>query len=404
MHILVLSYEFPPLGGGGGRVVEGLSRQLLDKGHSVELVTMAWPEAPAIAAEANLTLHPVRCLRLRPDRCSAFELALYLLPALWVTWRLIRQRRFDACHAHFILPDALVFYLLRQLGGPPFLITAHGSDVPGYNPDRFKLLHRLLAPLWRRVVLAAERVLCPSPTLERLIESRLPEARTTVVGNGFEPKRLAGASTRHRRILVLSRLQPRKGVQHVVEAFSRIETDHELHIAGDGPMLPAIRERAASDPRVVVHGWIDGEDPKLTELLETSSIFVLFSEAENFPVSLLEAMAAGLAIVTTSGTGCADVVGDTALLVEPGDTTGLVAALKRLIDEPKLVGQLGEAGRRRMVEHFDWKTIAERHIELYAEAAAEAADRGQDEPTEIAALPRVAGRASGSGVARDQQC
>lgn len=370
MRILLLSYEFPPIGGGGGRVVEGLARQLIDQGHSVELVTMAWSDSPSIAAEPNLTLHPVSCLRIRPDRCSAIELALYVLPALWVTWRLLRRRRFDACHAHFILPDALVFYLLRQMGGPPFLITAHGSDVPGYNPDRFKLLHRLLAPLWRRIVLAAERVICPSPTLERLIADQLPAVQTTVVANGFEPSRLATVHARNRRILVLSRLQPRKGVQHVVEAFSTIESDYELHIAGDGPMLPQIRERAAADPRVVVHGWVDGEDPKFRQLLETSSIFVLFSDSENFPVSLLEAMAAGLAIVTTSGTGCADVVGDTALLVEPADIEGLQAALQRLIDEPELVRSLGVAGRQRMVRHFTWEQIAAQHIDLYADVAA----------------------------------
>ena len=325
------------------------------------------------------------------------------MPAIWVTLRLLRRRRFDVHHAHFILPDAVVFYLLRGWLLPRFLVTAHGSDVPDYNPDRFGFLHRLLAPLWRRVVLAADQVICPSPSLERLIKNRLPEARTVVVPNGFEPSRLSDGHSRRPRILVLSRLQPRKGAQHVVEVFARIAADYELHIAGDGPMLPAISRRAAADPRIVVHGWLDGEDPKLTELLETSSIFVLFSEAENFPVSLLEAMAAGLAIVTTSGTGCADVVGDAALLVEPGDLAGLKAALERLIADPELVRQLGAAGRRRLIEHFTWEHVAARHIKLYAEINAQPTD-GRHVEARAPADPRLVPARAGNGVSREKLC
>ncbi len=377
MRILLLSYEFPPIGGGGGRVVEGLIRQLSDKGHSVDLVTMAWPQLASIAADPKLTIHSVPCLRLRPDHCSSVELAIYLVPALWVTWRLLRRSRFDAYHSHFIFPDAMVFYLLRRAGVPRFIITAHGSDVPGYNPDRFQIWHRLLAPLWRRVVRAADTVICPSMFLQRLVKQQLPVARTTVIPNGFEPSGLTGARIRKRRILVLSRLQPRKGAQHVAKAFSTLATDYELHIAGDGPMLAEIQRHATSDPRIVVHGWLDSGDSKISDLLQTAQIFVLFSEAENFPVSLLEAMAAGLAIVTTSGTGCADVVGDTALLVKPGDVDGLAAALQRLIDNPELVHRLGAAGRQRLLDNFTWDQVALRHIQLYRDQLGGPASEGK---------------------------
>jgi glycosyltransferase involved in cell wall biosynthesis len=373
MKILMLSYEFPPIGGGGGRVVEGLIRQLIDDGHAVDLVTMRWSAAATIARDPNLTVHKVPCLRFRPDRCGVFELATYVLSGLYVTRRLLRRRRFDAHHAHFILPDGLILYLLRLAGGPRFLITAHGSDVPDYNPDRFRVLHRVLAPVWRRVIAAADRIVCPSPSLEQLIKDRLPDARTMIIANGFAPSRLAGAKHRERSVLVLSRLQPRKGVHLVVQAFSTIDTDYELHIAGDGPMLSTITRLAANDPRIVVHGWLDGDGPQLIELLQTSSIFVLFSKAENFPVSLLEAMASGLAIITTRGTGCADVVGDAALLVEPGDLDGLRAALQRLLDEPELVARLALAGRQRLVENFCWDQIGQRYVRLYAERDVRAA-------------------------------
>lgn len=375
MNILLISYEFPPLGGGGGKIVEGLIRQLLSRGHVVDLITMRWSKGRSNAHVPGLTIHSVPCVRLRPDSCSALELAIYLPSAIWSTYRLVRRKKFDAYHAHFILPDAIVFYLLRRAGIGRFLITAHGSDIPDYNPDRFKHLHRLLGPLWRRVARAASTVVCPSPTLERLLKKHLPEARTEIVPNGIDADRIRPTAVRHRRILVVSRLQPRKGVQHVIEAFAGIDTEFELHIVGDGPMLARLRAQAQDDSRVVLHGWIDGADPQLIELIETASIFVLLSQAENFPVSLLEAMAAGLAIVTSDGTGCADVVGEAALLVQPGDVAGLRQALLRLIEDPRLVESIGKAGRQRLLDNFTWDEVAARYVRIYERLGATAVPR-----------------------------
>ena len=108
----------------------------------------------------------------------------------------------------------------------------------------------------------------------------------------------------------------RKGVQYLIEALAGIEAPFTLHVVGEGPFLRQLRELAvARGVEVVFHGAMANDGPELRELYETSAIFALASTAENFPMVLLEAMAAGAAIVTTAGTGCAEVVGDCA---EPG--------------------------------------------------------------------------------------
>ena len=82
-------------------------------------------------------------------------------------------------------------------------------------------------------------------------------------------------------------------------------------------------------------------------------------------MSLMEAMAAGLAIVTTRGTGCAEVVGDTALLVEPGNPAQMAEALLALSRAPERARELGRAARRRLESEFSWRRVAERYLRLY---------------------------------------
>jgi glycosyltransferase involved in cell wall biosynthesis len=163
----------------------------------------------------------------------------------------------------------------------------------------------------------------------------------------------------------------RKGVQYLVEAVRDLTLEHEIHVVGDGPYLRELKSRAAGcRPRIVFEGWLDNASERLSELYRTSEIFVLASDAENFPVSLLEAMSARLAIVTTRGTGCQEVVGDAAVLVPPRDPRALRDALLSLTTAPARSRQLGAAARERLTQTFGWKGIAQRHIALYRRAVA----------------------------------
>jgi glycosyltransferase involved in cell wall biosynthesis len=91
---------------------------------------------------------------------------------------------------------------------------------------------------------------------------------------------------------------------------------------------------------------------------------VLPSEAENFPIDL-EAMAVGMTIITTEGTGYAEVVGNADILVPPKDTATIRDAFSRLVSEPWLCRELGLAARERLEENFSWPTIARRYIDQY---------------------------------------
>ena len=370
MKILMTSYEFPPLGGGGAQVVRGLSRELVRLGHEVDLVTMGFHGLPSRETVNGVRVLRVPCVRTKASMCHAPELASYVIGAWPTVRRLLRTRTYDVVHAHFILPDGILSGNIKRTRGLPTVITAHGSDVPGYNPDRFQRLHRIIAPLWTRVVAANDVLVCPSSTLGVLICERMPEAeaKVTMIPNGIDVSKLQADGQKRPRILTVTRMFERKGVQHLLQALEGLDLAHEVHVVGTGPYLPRLRELAEKRRLdVTFHGWIDNASPDLRQLYETSSIFVFPSEAENFPIVLLEAMAAGLAIVTTRNTGCEEVVGDAALLVDPGDVEGVRSALARLTADPSLVERLGRAARKRLRENYSWEAVARRYVGIYQE-------------------------------------
>lgn len=364
--VLMLSYEFPPLGGGGARVVNSLTQELCKLDQPIDLVTMGIRGQSDEHGPQKLEIARIPCFRSNSSVCYAHEMIPYILLGLPYLLRKIRGERYLINHTHFVFPDGVLAWLLFKTTGLPYVITAHGSDVPGYNPDRFAFLHRLLRPIWLAVTNSAACILCPSRHIESLLLKANPAAKTMVMPNGIDTNRFQPGSDRSNSILVVTRMVKRKGVQYLIDALADWEGHPEVNIVGDGPYLDTLKALAKrSNVRANFLGFIDNKSPEFKRLLESSRYFVFTSSAENFPVVLLEAMAAGLAIVTTNDTGCAEVVGDAALLVPPQDSAEIRHALERLVADQELSNSLMANARSRVTQLFNAKEITERHMRVY---------------------------------------
>jgi glycosyltransferase involved in cell wall biosynthesis len=138
-------------------------------------------------------------------------------------------------------------------------------------------------------------------------------------------------------------------------------------IVGDGPERAAL-EAAAATAQVELLG----ERGDVPEQLAASDVFVLSSRSEGMPMSILEAMAAGLPVVASAVGGIPEIVrdGETGLLVPPGDADALAAALGRLLDDDGLRRRLGAAGRERALDEFDVVRFGDAHVDAYRRALA----------------------------------
>jgi glycosyltransferase involved in cell wall biosynthesis len=372
MRILTLSYEFPPIGGGGAAVVRGLAAELVKQGHAVDVVTMGFRGVPAQETVDGIRVRRVDCDRKLESKCTAREALRYVVRARPVVRAMLRENRYDFVHVHFIFPDGLVARAEVAPRGIPFIITAHGSDVPGYNPKLFfRLVHPFLSLLWRWVTRSARAIVSPSRTLAELIEKVGPGVPVHVIPNGIDENRFRPAEKRD-EILVATRLVERKGVQYLLRALAGSDIAWPVTIVGSCEYqseLTALNQSLGSPARMA--GWLSNGSAEFKALLERAAIYVLASDFENFPVSLLEAMSAGCAIVTTSGHGCEEVVGDAAALVTPGSVDRercireLRETLRALTTDRARTRALGARARQRLDANFAWKAVARRYVELY---------------------------------------
>jgi glycosyltransferase involved in cell wall biosynthesis len=357
VRLLTLSYEYPPVGGGGATVCEGLSEALVSLGHRVDVVTSAMADLPPYEDRNGVEIYRVPCWRRHQHYSTAPQLLTTILPTYRKALELTRSRGYDLVHCHFVVPTGAAAYLLKRRTGLPYVLTCHGSDVPGYNPDRFALLHSLIAPFWRRIFDASAAATAPSTFLQDLIKT-LRDRSVEVIPNFFDPPVVSRARADGRRILVVSRVVRRKGIEYLIDAMAGLDRDWELLIAGDGPRLPEMRRRAAA------HGLpvrFLGHVPRaqLGELYASAAIFVLPSLKENFPMVLLEAMAAGCAVVTTRAEGCREVVGDAAALVTPGSVDELRTTLAHLMRDEAALEELRRRGRKQVTQFSSAKVAKE---------------------------------------------
>lgn len=168
-------------------------------------------------------------------------------------------------------------------------------------------------------------------------------------------------------VLFLGRIVPEKRPELLLEAFRGLETDKRLVIAGGSSdtseYLEQVSEAAARDPRVIMAGFVEGQ--ALAELYSNACCYVLPSDVEGMPMSLLEAMSYGCCCVTSDLPECADVTGPAGLTFPRGDAAALRDALASVIADPREAEVLGHDARRRAQESFGWDNVVRWTLETY---------------------------------------
>ena len=368
MRILMLNYEYPPLGGGAAPVTEEITKNLISKGHEIDIVTMGYKNLPSYESKNGIEIYRVPCIRSQVAKCEFHEMLSFLPMGFWKSRQIVKEKKPDVVYCHFIIPTGIIAYLLKKLYGLPYVITSHGSDVPEYNPDRFKLIHSFVHPIWKKVISNSFRVVSPSDYLGNLIKRSYLETRLSVIPNGFDYKRINPNRKKDKRILVSTRLFKRKGVQYFLDCLENIKTDWEIVITGEGPYKKELENKAKSlNLNVKFAGWV--EKDVLQDLLETSEVYIFTSSHENCPVALQEAMAAGCAIIASKYSGTFEVIGDSGITVDPRDQNEFLLQLNKLLSDKELRDTLGKKARKRIETQYDWNTITDKYIQILNQAS-----------------------------------
>ena len=168
-------------------------------------------------------------------------------------------------------------------------------------------------------------------------------------------------------VLFLGRIVPEKGVKYLVEAFRRIDTAMKLVIAG-GPSdsrdyYESVRQAADGDDRIVMTGFVQGEE--LTELYSNAYVYVLPSDLEGMPMSLLEAMSYGNCCLTSDIPECTEVLGDHGVTFRKSDVDDLAGNLNALLQDSARVQALKDSAADYVTAKYSWDNVANRTLALY---------------------------------------
>jgi glycosyltransferase involved in cell wall biosynthesis len=268
----------------------------------------------------------------------------------------------------------------------PGVFVLHGADWIAF-PENYhaadRLYHRVALPLYLK---SAERVITISHDSARRILDYMPEVapKLSVVHHGLPPgfapvgdgARRAAMRARHglpeRFLLYVGQVYPHKNVGGILRALAllRDRIPHPLVMVGR-PSLKAERdmrlvEQLGLGDRVRFTGWVADED--LPVLYSLADAFVFPSLYEGFGIPLLEAMACGCPVVTSTGGSCAEVVGEAGLRVDPTDPAAIAGGIGRVLTEPGLAAELRRRGLARSGA-FTWERAARATLAVLAEAA-----------------------------------
>jgi glycosyltransferase involved in cell wall biosynthesis len=312
MKILVLCYEYPPVGGGGGRVAAQVAAGLVRRGHEVKVHTAGLTHLPAREVRDGVEILRAPSFRRSEDTCSVPEMGLYILTNVLPALRLAKRWKPDVVHVHFAVPSGVVALALHAVTGLPYVLTAHLGDVPGGVPEQTAGLFKLVNPFARLIWKHAARLTTVSRHVARLAQSAYGvEAQVILNGVPARPPSPVTLPT-PRRILLVGRLSVQKNPLLAVRALALVkDLAWELEVIGDGPLAADLRtetSRLALTDRVIFHGWMDGA--AVAGRMAASDLLLMTSLHEGLPMVAVEALQHGLAIVGSDIGGLHDVIED----------------------------------------------------------------------------------------------
>lgn len=362
--------------------IHELCRRLTDRFHVVALV----PDAPG--ADPNGELDGVEVVRfryaprpwqtlvnnggivgnLRHHKWKWLLVPAFVICQYLAAMRLIRNRRVDVIHAHWLIPQGLIACRLKRIASIPYVVTSHGGDLYG-------LQGAWLAKLKQKVAGASSAMTVVSTAMQAETRSMgLIPPKLAVLPMGVDLRERfvvdSNVERAENELLFVGRLVAKKGLPALLKAMPLVLADRPgtvLTIAGFGP--------EESELRALAHQWgienhvnFLGAMPqhRLPGLYRRAAVFVApfirdaSGDQEGLPVVLMEAIGCGCPVVVGDVAGIRDLLGNAAgeVCVNPMDTHALAASILAVLDRPRQALHQAQKIREVVVKRIDWEAIA----------------------------------------------
>ena len=369
LNIVMLGHKrIPSREGGVEIVVEELATRMAAAGHRVTCLNRAGKHVSGKEFDAA-DLEEYKGIRIRKvltlDKKGLAAMTASVTGAIAAAFG-----RYDVVHFHAEGPCAMLW--LPKLFGKRCIATIHGLDHQRAKWGKFARTYIMLGE--KCAAKFADEIIVLSKGVQQYFQDTYGR-ETVFIPNGVTKPEIREAQLiteqyglkKDDYILFLGRLVPEKGVAYLIDAFKNVRTDKKLVIAGGSSDTAAfaqeLKDRAAEDARILFTGFVQGR--MLEELYSNAYVYVLPSDLEGMPLSLLEAMSYGSCCVTSDIEECAAVMEEYGATFPKGDVSALVETLLRLCDEPQLVDAYKQQAADYITGKYSWDDVTEKTLELY---------------------------------------
>ena len=369
LRIAMLGHKRVPSREGGVEiVVEELAARMAISGHRVTCLNRAGKHVSG-AENAQTAVKEYRGIRIKTvlaiDRRGLAAMTASVTGAVAAA-----LGRYDVVHFHAEGPCAMIW--LPKLLGKRCIATIHGLDHKRAKWGKFASAYILLGE--KCAARFADEIVVLSHGVQQYFRDTYGR-ETVLIPNGVTKPELREAEEITQQfglekddyILYLGRLVPEKGISCLIEAFRQTAVDKKLVIAGGSSntdtFAAQLRAQAQGDDRILFTGFVQGR--ALEELYSNAWCYVLPSDLEGMPLSLLEAMSYGDCCVTSDIEECAAVVEDHGLTFPKGDAAALAALLQALWEHPEQVETYRKTAADFILQKYNWDDVTQRTLELY---------------------------------------
>ena len=315
--------------------------------------------------------------QLKTNPAYYLMVPFFLLGQLLAIIRLVRNEHFDLIHAHWLIPQGFIAALSLLITGKrvPLLCTSHGGDL-------FALKGKGLQRLKRWVMDKSAALTVVSKAMKKtVVDMGIVSDKVEVIPMGVDLKGLFTPDPRVPRktdeLLFVGRLVEKKGVQFLLEAMPAVLKKHStvrLILAGSGPMEQELRQQAQRlhlSEKIDFLGMVS--QTRLPELYRTATLAIFpfivakSGDQEGFGLVQVEAMGCECPFIAGDLPAIHDIITheENGLIFPSGNAQALADAIIKLLDDPELRGRLAVAGRKTVVQKFDWEVIAGKYAGVY---------------------------------------
>jgi len=375
VNLLLINYEYPPIGGGAATATAAIAGHLTALGHVVTVLTSRFGELKGEIMDGGVRIIRCPAIRRRPDRSGLLEMFSYLISAGLSLDSVIQRQRIDGLIVFFSFPCGPLGLLgLRRR--VPYVVSLRGGDVPG-NEMALAPLHWLLTPLRRLIFRKSLAVIANSQGLKHMSEQADPHP-VQVIPNGvdtafFCPAENRVPTERPFSFLFVGRFHTQKNLFHLIDQLAFLKNagvgPFILQLIGDGPQREALQNHARRlgiDSSLIWHGWVN--KGHLREIYRGADCLVNPSLYEGMPNVVLEAMACGLPVIASRVAGNDAVVRDqeTGLLFNLDEPEALRRDLREMMEDTRRAREMGQRGLALVREEFSWKKAAKAYADLFS--------------------------------------